>query len=367
MSIEKKYMKLAIDLAASVKGNTFPNPAVGAVIVKDGEIAGTGATQPAGSDHAEIVALKEAGDKAVGADLYVTLEPCCHFGKTPPCSDAIIKAGVNRVIVANEDPNPLVDGGGIAALRGKGIEVISGVLESSASKVNEDFFYAIKNEKTWVTFKLALTLDGKIADSNNSSKWITSQAAREEVHLMRSTHAAICVGKGTYLKDDPKLNVRSVNGTSPVRIVFIQEKDINPESFFVTHAGEVRTIIVSHGGNQGEIKKRDDGIEVWSLGESTVDLQIDLFRKMAYNEGLTSVFLEGGAKLGASFMENCEVNKVVLFFGNKILGGGLDGFSFINPLQLGDSFVLEGMETKILEDNIMVTGYPAKEGCCLQG
>lgn len=361
MSIEIKYMKMAFTLAAAVKGTTFPNPAVGAVIVKDGEILGRGATRPAGFDHAEIVALKEAKDKSKGADLYVSLEPCSHFGKTPPCTDAIIKAGIKKVVLSSTDPNPIVSGSGIQKLEEAGIEVISGILEDDSLRLNEEFFFAVRSKLCWVTLKLALTLDGSIADDDNISKWITTERSRTEVHKLRAEHAAIAVGKGTYQTDDPKLTVRDIEGVSPVRVLFMKESDIKTDSYFFKNASEVRSIIVSPESNPGSIKKLETGIEVWGTGNGDMRSRIIEFRKMAFNEGLTSVLVEGGAKLAASFLENDQVNKMALFYGNTILGGGVRGLSFTRCLPLNSAFRLDEMRTETLGENIMVTGYPRRE------
>ncbi len=360
MDIEIKYMRMALNLAAEVKGNTYPNPAVGAIIVKDAQVFGRGATMPAGYDHAEIVALKEAGEKAQGADLYVTLEPCSHYGKTPPCSDAIIKAGIKRVIVSTTDPNPLVSGKGIKALRESGIDVKIGILEDEALRLNEEFFFAVRSQQAWITLKLALTLDGSIADNSNVSKWITSDKSRAMVHKLRAEHAAIAVGKGTYLFDDPKLTVRKTEGTSPARIIFMKESNIKKDSYFYKNSKEVRSIIVSPESNPGEIQKYDN-IEVWGTGNGIMSQKIEEFRKIAYKEGLTSVLVEGGAGLAASFLENDQVNNIALFYGNTILGGGIRGLNFAESLPLNSAIRLDEMKIEPLGENILVTGYPRRE------
>jgi diaminohydroxyphosphoribosylaminopyrimidine deaminase/5-amino-6-(5-phosphoribosylamino)uracil reductase len=205
---DTNFMSEAIALAWSVKGKTFPNPAVGAIVVHRSGIVGTGTTQPWGGAHAERVALNQAGPLARGATLYVTLEPCCHQGRTPPCIDAVIEAGIGRVVVGVGDPNPLVNGKGIARLRTAGIAVDAFLLREEAEAVNEDFFWAITRRRSWITLKLALTLDGRIADSQGFSKWITDSPARAFAHELRRRHAAIAVGRTTLERDDPRLTVR---------------------------------------------------------------------------------------------------------------------------------------------------------------
>ncbi len=357
---DRHFIKKALDYAKKAKGRTFPNPAVGAVIVKNGELIAAGATATWGGPHAEILAIRKAGAQSAEATLYVTLEPCCHFGRTPPCTDAIIESGIKRVVIAITDPNPLVAGKGVRRLRKHGIVVVTGVLKKDAYKINEDFFWAITRNSSWVTVKIAMTLDGRIADHEGTSKWITEKKARTIVHDLRRRHAAIAVGAGTLKHDDPRLDVRHVHGVSPTRIVFSDLPQSIPEqSNFVSHAVEKRSIIVCPQGKKGKTMLAN-GVELWHTGEKHKSVQhIRTFLQMSFADGLTSIFIEGGQKLIASFMSSKMVNRIYIFYGNHILGGGHDGFLWPDPYGLHHSIHLENMETFSLKNNFMVTGNPA--------
>ena len=356
-----QFMSLAITLAQEVKGTTFPNPAVGAVIVKNGIIAGKGATSYCGGPHAEINALKAAGGKARGATLYVTLEPCCHFGKTSPCTGALINAGITRVHVSIKDPNPLVNGKGIQALRKHGIEVITGCMEDEAERINEDFFFWITQCLPWVSVKLAMTLDGRIADAAGASQWITSAEARNYGHYLRARHAAIGIGRTTLEKDDPKLTVRLGKGPNPVRFVFSSKASAPSGSYFVAIAKKLsRSILVVAGGASCSREKLKTGVEVWRTGTTDKNKSLRSFLQMAGSEGLSSVLIEGGSKLASSFIENRLVNRLYLFYGNRILGGGLPGLAFSRSLALDKSITLNRLETMSLGKDFMVTGLLAR-------
>ncbi|MFW6220914.1 MAG: bifunctional diaminohydroxyphosphoribosylaminopyrimidine deaminase/5-amino-6-(5-phosphoribosylamino)uracil reductase RibD [Fibrobacterota bacterium] len=354
---DRQYMKKALGLASKAKGKTFPNPAVGAVIVKDDIVVATGATAICGGPHAEKEALKKAKGQAQGATLYVTLEPCCHYGRTPPCTTAIIDAGIKRVVVAITDPNPLVAGKGIRALRRKGITVVTGVLKKNAFEINEDFFWSIIHTMSWVSVKIAMTLDGRIADHEGSSKWITGKQSRTIVHELRRRHAAIAVGAATLRSDNPRLDVRHVHGQSPTRIAFAGSPDRIPvDSHFVQNAHQKRSIIVCPEGRRGK-QVLANNVELWHTGETRQSVQhIEAFLQMTFHEGLTSIFVEGGQKLIASFISARRVNRMYIFYGNHVLGGGHDGLRWQNPLSLRDSIHLEKMETVALKDNVMITG-----------
>ena len=237
------YMRFALNLARSAEGQTSPNPLVGAVCVKDGQIIGTGAHLKAGTPHAEVHALMMAGTESHGADLYVTLEPCAHTGKTPPCTDLIISSGIRRVFVASIDPNPSVNGTGIGLLKAAGIEVITGILQEEAEQLNRAFFHFIKYGKPYVTLKAAATLDGRLSTQTGDSKWITSDAARTDVHHLRHTHDAILVGVQTVLHDNPFLTTRLPHGgKNPIRIILDRHLRTPTTANIVTD-GAVETII----------------------------------------------------------------------------------------------------------------------------
>jgi diaminohydroxyphosphoribosylaminopyrimidine deaminase/5-amino-6-(5-phosphoribosylamino)uracil reductase len=355
---DRNFMAAALDCAQKAKGRTFPNPSVGAVIVKNGALVGKGATERGGVPHAEKIALKKAGNHSFGAVMYVTLEPCDHFGKSPPCTDAIIAAGIKKVIISVSDPNPLVAGRGIRKLRKNGIEVEQGLMREEAHALNEDFFWSITRKIPWVTMKLAMTLDGKIADCRGDSQWITSPASRIFVHDLRRRHCAIAVGGATIKKDDSKLTVRGALGADPVRIVFSSGASIPGMSYFMKNTLKTRSIIVAGGGNKGRMERCKNGIEIWFTGFRSLGKSLEVFLPMAYEQGITSIFVEGGQQLASSFLENRFVNRLYLFYGNKILGAGLDAFSFKKGRMLGKAIFLKEASTKVFGHDMMVTGIP---------
>jgi diaminohydroxyphosphoribosylaminopyrimidine deaminase / 5-amino-6-(5-phosphoribosylamino)uracil reductase len=353
------YMAKALELAWAAKGKTFPNPAVGAVVVSNGKIVGTGATEVCGGPHAEKVALAEAGTVAAGATLYVTLEPCCHYGRTAPCTDAIITAKIRRVVAAAADQNPLVNGKGFAKLRRAGITVETGLLQEEAGAVNEDFSWAITKKRAWITLKLACTLDGRIADEQGNSQWITGSEAREFGHELRRRHAAVAVGRTTLERDNPRLTVRHVKGFSPARIVFTSHAKITARTYFHKHAKEVRSIVAVSGKGQKRIE-RDvrSGLEYWYTGEKDACEHLRVFTEMAFENDITSVLVEGGQKLASSFLESGLVNRLYLFYGNKILGKGIDALRFSRGLALNKCIGLKNRKVLLFGDTFGVTGVP---------
>ena len=244
MTIKEEYMRRALEIARKGMGKVAPNPMVGCVIVKNGEIIGQGYHERYGHYHAERTALINMGEECKGADLYVTLEPCCHHGKTPPCTDSIIEKGIKRVFVGCLDPNPLIAGKGIQILRENNIEVVTGILEEECLKLNEMFFYYITKKRPYVALKYAMTLDGKIATCIDDSKWVTNEKSREDVHRLRNEYHAIMVGINTVLADDPMLNCRIPNGTDPVRIICDSRLRIPLDSNIVKTSKDIETIVV---------------------------------------------------------------------------------------------------------------------------
>ncbi|HIQ00337.1 TPA: bifunctional diaminohydroxyphosphoribosylaminopyrimidine deaminase/5-amino-6-(5-phosphoribosylamino)uracil reductase RibD, partial [Candidatus Bipolaricaulota bacterium] len=315
------FMRQALELAEKGVGYTRPNPLVGAVVVKGGEVIAAGYHARYGGPHAEVMALERAGEAARGADLYVNLEPCVHHGKTPPCVDRIIAAGIRRVFIATRDPNPLVDGKGVKKLRTAGIEVVEGVLQEEAERLNEIFFFWIKTKRPFVALKLAMSLDGKIATKTGDSRWITGEEARRKVHELRRRHAAVLVGINTVLADDPQLTVREVTGPQPLRIV-LDSRGRVPLSAKVLQ-GEAKTLIATTAampeGKERALRER--GVEVWRLSarEGQVDL-IALLARLA-GEGIDSLLVEGGGEVAWSFLAQGLVQKVYLFYGALLLGG----------------------------------------------
>jgi len=357
-SADRRFMRRALALARAVKGGTFPNPAVGAVIVRNGRVVGSGRTAPCGGPHAERQALQSAGRRAKGATLYVTLEPCCHHGRTPPCTCAIIEAGVTRVVFAVRDANPLVAGKGCRQLRRRGIAVESGLLEREAAQLNEDHQWAIRRHRAWVTVKLAMTLDGRIADRAGRSRWITGAQSRRFAHELRRRHAGIAVGRATVLRDDPLLTVRHISGPSPVRFVFSSTAGLPPASRLARTAGRVRADVVVAGGAKPDTNGRDGQVEIWHTGTNNPARHLDRFLRMAYQSGLTGVLIEGGQKLASAFMKHRLANRVCLFYGNKLLGDGKAGMLFDSVPGIGRAVRLTDISWKRYGEDLCVTGIP---------
>jgi diaminohydroxyphosphoribosylaminopyrimidine deaminase/5-amino-6-(5-phosphoribosylamino)uracil reductase len=356
---EQRHMARALCLAEKAKGMTFPNPAVGAVVVRDGTVVGTGATDVCGGPHAEVTALRRAGRRAGGATLFVTLEPCSHYGRTPPCTEAITRAGVAEVIAATRDPNPLVSGKGLAFLRRNGIAVRSGLLRNKARRLNEDYEWSITAGSAWVTLKLAMTLDGRVADSRGQSRWITAKASRAFVHELRRRHAAIAIGRQTLLADDPSLTVRHVQGKSPVRIVFSSSARYGYGTRLRRTAKEVRTVFVCPGGRVPKRSVATDGVEIWRTGYPQGKWHLVAALAMLNEDGLSSILLEGGRGLASSFLQHRLVNRLYLFYGNVLLGGGLEGVHFgKEPLPIDSPLRLKSREVRQFGDDVMISGIP---------
>lgn len=323
--IDEFYMQRALNLAARAQGRTSPNPIVGAVLVKDGQVVGEGYHRKAGTPHAEVMALQRAGENARGATLYVTLEPCCHFGRTPPCCEAVIDRGVARVVAATLDPNPLVAGKGMARLKDAGIATGVGILQDQAALLNEFFFKYIKEGRPFVTLKTAMTLDGKIATSAGDSRWISSEAAREHVHRLRNRYDAIMVGIGTVLADNPQLNTRLniEERHDPLRVILDPELQLPRDSKIVQSSREQCTLVFSNRCEDPETIKilEEEGVEVFSLdGEGPV-LDLDRVLKELGKRGICSLLLEGGAEINAAMLSKRLVDKLTWIIAPKIIGG----------------------------------------------
>lgn len=319
---DQDYMKLALALAEKGRGRTNPNPMVGAVIVKDGTIIGQGFHESYGGLHAERNALLSCRESPAGADLYVTLEPCCHYGKQPPCTDAIIQANISRVVVGSKDPNPLVAGNGIRILREQGISVTEHVAEEECNKLNEVFFHYIRTKTPFVTMKYAMTMDGKIATYTGASKWITGEAARDYVHTLRDQNMAIMAGIGTVLADDPLLTCRKEGGQNPVRIICDTHLCTPLSSQVAATASSVPTILATCCNDaKKQSLYREKGFQVLILPEQNghIDLR-ELMRQLGAMH-LDSILLEGGAQLNWAALESGIVQKVLAFLAPKLFGG----------------------------------------------
>lgn len=360
--MDKGYMKAALTLAAMARGRTSPNPMVGALVVKEGKIIGQGYHLKAGLPHAEIYALNEAGEEAKGATLYVTMEPCCHHGRTGPCTEAVINARVSRVVTAMADPNPLVSGKGIKRLREAGIEVTLGVMGKEALELNESYIKYVKTGRPFVVAKVAMSLDGKIATRSGKSKWITGPKARAYAHRLRDWYDAILVGIGTVLADDPSLTTRlpGGGGRDPVRIILDSRARISPQATVLTQQSDAPTIIAVTSAAPPErlqaLRETGAGVLVVNEGER-VDLP-ELMRMLG-SRGITSVLIEGGAGVHGSAISAGLVDKAAWVVAPKIIGGTaapgpVGGTGADDP---SGAVALERARIKRLGPDVLFEGY----------
>lgn len=356
------YMDLALNTAKAMKGQTDPNPLVGSVIVNHNRVVGIGTHLKAGEPHAEIHALRMASEMARGGTIYVTLEPCSHFGRTGPCAQAIIDAGLKEVVIAALDPNPLVSGNGVKMLEDAGLNVIIGVRKQESLRMNEVFNKFITTNKPFVTLKAASTLDGKIATHSLDSKWITSEEARQDVHELRSQHMAILAGVGTVIEDDPALTARVPNGRNPIRIILDSSLRLSLDAKVINDGAADTWIFTSR---TYDLTKKDQlekkGIRVIETsGEKRTDVN-DLVRILGEN-GISSLFIEGGGTVNSTFLENGLIDKVILYFAPKLVGGSdaptfLEGQGF-NLMK--DAINLADGEFAKIGKDFKFTGYPEK-------
>ncbi|MEW5803088.1 MAG: bifunctional diaminohydroxyphosphoribosylaminopyrimidine deaminase/5-amino-6-(5-phosphoribosylamino)uracil reductase RibD [bacterium] len=365
--MDREYMNQVFKLADQGKGRTSPNPMVGAIIVKDNEIVGQGYHERYGAPHAEIRALEQAREKAKGATLYINLEPCCHQGQTPPCTAEIIRAGIQRVVVATKDPNPLVNGQGIRELKMQGIEVKTGVLENAARKFNEYFFKYIRMKTPFVILKMGMSLDGKMATKTGDSRWITSSLLRGFVHQLRNEIDATLVGIGTVIRDNPRLTTRLKDGQGrdPKRIIVDSLLRIPLKARIFTQQSEAENIIVTTTNapvqRVKELEKTGARIIFGkTMGKNMVDLK-DMVVKLGQLQ-ITSIMIEGGAGINGSAIQAGIVDKVIMFIAPKIIGGvrapstiGGDGVARVD-----DAIKLNDIKTKRFGNDLMIEGYVEK-------
>lgn len=390
---DELYMKRAIRLAKMATGHTSPNPLVGAVVVKDNTIVGEGYHHKAGEAHAEVHALDVAGEQAKGATLYVTLEPCAHYGKTPPCAKRVVESGITRVVIGSTDPNPLVAGKGIQILEAAGISVTTGICADECIKMNEHFFTFIQTHKPFVTLKSAMSLDGKIATFTGESQWITNESSRKDGHVLRASHDAMLVGIGTILSDDPLLNCRltkdelyksiinsndvSIDNTLEVHqpdIIILDSQGRTPTDAKVFTIPNRKVIVYVAKGcpKQRRIDLTNAGAIVEELPTKSVrhgrttDVAIDIKKidiqaclEHLGKQGYTSVLVEGGSTIISSFVELLAFDKIVTYIGNLVIGGtsstsavGGTGFPTLH-----DAPTLEFASSRVLDNNIRIESY----------
>ncbi len=356
------YMRRALELAVRGWGRTRPNPLVGAVIVKDGRIIGEGWHQELGGPHAEINAIRNAKESVAGSTIYVNLEPCSHYGRTPPCAEALIEGGFKRVVIAMEDPNPLVAGRGIRMLRSQGIEVDVGLEMLEALKLNDVFIKHITQQMPFVHLKYAMTLDGKTATRTGDSKWISSEASREYVHRLRSRYAGILVGVNTVIKDDPELTARpqGIEGRNPVRVI-LDSRGRLPEHAKVLEVGHDRKTIVAVT-EQADAEKlkllSGRGVEIILTQESDGWIDIGMLLETLHKKGIDSLLVEGGGTVAASFVEGGYVDKLTAFIAPVVIGG----VSAPSPVM--------GHGVESIKQGIRLAHQQVKQfetDCCLEG
>lgn len=323
MKSRENFMRLALEQARKALGRTSPNPPVGAVVVREGEVVGRGHHERAGGPHAETQALQEAGEAARGADLYVTLEPCDHEGRTPPCAPAVVAAGIRRVFIGTIDPNPKVSGRGIERLRAGGLEVETGVLGEEARELIEPWEKYIRTRTPFVIAKAAATLDGRIATRTGASRWITGEEARAEVHALRSICDAVLVGARTVRADDPALTARIPGGRDPLRVILDSRLEISPEARVFSQPGRTLVACTPQAEGNGAARLAEAGAEILACratSEGRIDIDDLLVRLGA--KGIVSVLVEGGAEVFSSFLAAGRVDRLLLYLAPKIFGEG---------------------------------------------
>lgn len=327
MTLDETFMHQALRLAAKGRGKTSPNPLVGAVVVRGNRIIGRGYHHKAGGPHAEVLALRQAGDRARGATLYLNLEPCSHFGRTPPCTHAILQAGIRRVVTGMKDPNPLVAGKGIRRLRRAGVQVDVGILEAECRELNVPFCTYITMRRPFVILKAACSLDGKIATHSGDSRWISSEESRKFVHRLRMDADAVMVGSGTILKDDPLLTVRRPRANvsrQPLRVVVDSRLRIPLSCQLVRTAGRYRTLVATTPkASPAKIRKlKKAKVEVWTgKKDRRGRVRLSALAEELGRRGIMSLLLEGGATLNAGAIREGIVDRILVFFAPKIVGG----------------------------------------------
>jgi diaminohydroxyphosphoribosylaminopyrimidine deaminase/5-amino-6-(5-phosphoribosylamino)uracil reductase len=361
--MDEQFMRRTLELARQGCGWTNPNPLVGTVIVKEGRIVGEGYHERFGGPHAEICALNAAGEQAQGGDLYVNLEPCIHWGKTPPCVERIIAAGIKRVVLATRDPNPLVDGRGAAELRKAGVEVREGILEKEARKLNELFFKFITCGRPFVALKLAISLDGKIATKTGDSRWISNNRSRELAHQLRNRYSAVLVGIKTVLKDDPQLTARlgTVRTKDPLRVILDSRGRIPLGAKVLNPSSEEPTLVATTEKMPQEKERAlvERGACVWRLSAADGRVNLDELLRRLGERGIDGLLVEGGANVAAAFLEAGLIDKVILFIAPRIVGGqeAPSAVGGRGVERIAEAWQLKEASVRMLNGDVIYEGY----------
>lgn len=365
LSYDEKYMKLAMQLAGNAIGRTSPNPLVGAVIVKDNRVVGCGWHRKAGTPHAEVHALNQAGELAQGADVYVTLEPCAHYGKTPPCAKALVEAKVKNVYGGLLDVNPKVAGKGFKILEDAGIHVEYGFLQDELRKQNEVFFKWIEHKKPFVVLKAAMTLDGKIATATGQSKWITNETSRAYGYKLRDIYDGIMVGINTVIEDNPMLTARVDGGKNPIRIVVDSSLKIDINANVVQDKSAKTIIATTDKANKDKILKlQAQDVDVIVVDKDENDkVDIEKLLDILGQQNICSILVEGGATLSGSFVAKKLVDKVYFFIAPKIIGGkeAKTPVAGTGILNLQEALALKDIQIEKLEEDILIIGRVDKD------
>ncbi len=354
--MDTHFMKIALDLAKKGEGQVSPNPLVGAVIVKDTKIIGKGYHSEFGKNHAEINAILDTHESLLGATMYVTLEPCTVFKKTPPCVDRIIKEGFKRVVIAQKDPNQTVNGKGIKKLKNAGIDVDVGILEEEACKLNTFYNYNMKTKKPFISIKAAMTFDGKIADMRGESKWITSEDSRNLGMYLRFIHDAILVGAETIRHDNPHLDIRGYEKKRPYYKIIISKKLNIPEKLNVFETSGETIIFCGRDANQDNIKYLEDRGVVIFQNKASSNIDADFIRNKLFKKEIGSILIEGGASVFANFIEPDAINRMYLFYAPIIFGKGISAFGKITPRYINNPLKLDICECKRIGTDFFVQG-----------
>lgn len=363
---ELEFMKRALTLARKGVGKTAPNPAVGCVIVKNGEIIAEGWHRKAGTPHAEIHALQMAGKAASGADVYVTLEPCCHYGKTPPCCDALIKAGVRRVVAATLDPFKPMAGRGIQKLRHAGIRVDLGLMEDECRELNRGFIKAVTTGMPYVILKTAMTLDGFIATETGHSRWITSETSRRTVHRLRSCCDAVMVGVDTVIADNPDLTVRHVKGGNPLRVIVDTGLRTPPDSSLVSTARVTGTLIATCDADPARQKiYTEQGVQFVVCAEQDGKVQLTALLRKLVSMGRQTLLVEAGGLLAGELLKQGLIDECIFFYAPKIIGGGIAPFNIKGIEIMDQAFCMEVTRMKRSGPDFIVHVRPVSR--CSQG
>ncbi|MHB8384687.1 MAG: bifunctional diaminohydroxyphosphoribosylaminopyrimidine deaminase/5-amino-6-(5-phosphoribosylamino)uracil reductase RibD [Candidatus Binataceae bacterium] len=360
LSHDRRFMAIALGLARAQLGLTSPNPAVGCVIVRAGKVIGRGATAAGGRPHAEAMALADAGSRAQAATAYVTLEPCAHQGKTPPCARALARAGIARVVIGCLDRYPAVRGRGAALLRRAGIEVVVGVREDECAAVSEGFFTRVARKRPFGLLKLAMSLDGRIAAASGDSKWISSKESRAVVHRWRRECDAIVVGAGTVIADNPRLTCRIAGGRDPIRVIADARLRISPDALALTERSAAGAIIVTTRANLARARRRyaNPRVEILAVARKGAGIDLAAMAREFGRRGWNKILFEGGAHLAAAALDAGIIDSAAFFLAPKLVGSGTSAIEGMATARISDSIVLDNVSIRQVGADLLIEGRP---------